>query len=198
MLRRTIRQRCLASLLAGIELKLGSESGSRTLGTRSSCRCVAPARLQLGLARKSKANVMPPIKQANRVDRGPDPGSLRHAPAIRPYVDFSKSGPLGHRIAKRSRFSASGHLRSVELYGLGDANPANPGQRNAQDMHHVGPGIGADPRCIPRPDVPQFAPALCDTGHVWSSCAGQSLVGDTPSGGADVSSPDRIIRQPKR
>ena len=42
-----------------------------------------------------------------------------------PYVDFSTWGPFGHRIAKRARFSglvftASGHLKSVELYGPGD------------------------------------------------------------------------------
>ena len=81
---------------------------------------------------------MPPIKQANRVDRGPDPGSLRHTPAIRPCVDFSTWCPFRHRIAKRSRFSAFGQLRSVELYGPGDFDP---GQRKR--------GIGADPGCIP-------------------------------------------------
>ena len=191
------QQRCLASVLAGIELTLGA-SGFGTLGTCSSCRCVAPARLQIGLARKSKANVMPPIKQANRVDRGPDPGSLRHALSTRPHVDFSTWGPFGERIAKRCRFSASGQLRSVELSGPGSFNP---GQCNAQDMQHVGPGIGADPGCIPPPDVPLFAPALADTGHVWSnwgSSAGRSLVGDAPRRGDNVSSPERIIRRPKR
>ena len=68
-------------------------------------------------------------------------------------------------------------------------------------MHHVGPGIGDDPRCKPRPGVPLFAPALGDTGLVWSnwgSCAGLSLVGDTLSRGDNMSSPDRVVRPPKR
>ena len=146
------------------------ESGFGTLGN-----------LQLVLMRaevKGKHNAAD--QASERVDRGPDPGSLRHVPAIRPDVDFSTCGPCGHRIAKRSRFSASGQLRSVELHWPGDSNP---GQRNAQDAQHVGPGIGADPGCIPRTDV-NYSHRHWATRSSW--CAGSF-------GATGAVTPDRVL-----